>query len=47
MNTFKGVCHMLQKTKPLCFILENVDSLESSANASNDDDKELLGLVML
>ncbi|CAE7244005.1 nlaXM [Symbiodinium microadriaticum] len=37
--TFKGVCHMIKQTKPLCFILENVDSLESGTS-SNDDDKE-------
>ncbi|CAE7794572.1 nlaXM [Symbiodinium sp. CCMP2456] len=37
--TFKGVCHMIRRIQPLCFILENVDSLESAAS-SNDDDKE-------
>ena len=33
--TFKGVCHILEVCRPLCFLLENVDSLESV-----DDDKE-------
>ena len=37
MSTFKGVCHILRETKPLAFILENVDSLETAGNP--DDDK--------
>ena len=34
---------MIRQTQPLCFILENVDSLESGVSSSNDDDKEQLG----
>ena len=40
MATFKGVCYCLKTSSPLCFILENVDSLETS-----DDDKESFCLL--
>ena len=38
--TFKGVCDTLSICRPMLFLLENVDSLESS-----DDDRESQGLA--
>ena len=38
--TFKGVCHVLKETRPLTFILENVDSLEVGNNG--EEEKEQL-----
>ena len=40
VNTFRGVSKILETSKPLTFILENVDSLDSP---NQEDDRELLG----
>ena len=45
--TFKGVCHIIRETRPLAFILENVDSLETSGNNPDDEKGRLKQLILI
>ena len=38
--TFNGVCHCVEKSQPSAFILENVDSMDTSSG--EEDDREWL-----
>ncbi|CAL1145414.1 unnamed protein product [Cladocopium goreaui] len=44
--TFNGVCHCVEKTQPSAFILENVDSMDTSSGEEDDREQTKSNLQM-